>query len=99
MSDEVRKISLVIREEQYQQLNKAGVNVSGLIRDLIDDHFSQHAITINVSEETRHIYDQIVSTSQDGDNEIEPYFRHALRSMLKDKIKGMEKIQQLLDKK
>lgn len=99
MDEDVRKISLVIREEQYRKLSEAGVNVSGLIRDLIDDHFSRHAIIINVSEETRTLYDQIVSQAPGGDVEIEPYFRAALGELLKTKMKEMEKIHQKLVKK
>jgi len=96
MEAETRRISLVIREDQYQKLSKEDVNVSGLIRDLIDDHYSKHSITLNVTEETRKLYDKIVSESPQGDVDIEPYLRAALKSMLADKIKEMEKLQRSL---
>jgi len=95
---DTRRISLVIREDQYQKMSTDNVNVSGLIRDLIDDHYSRHSITLNVSEETRTLYDQVVSKAPKGDTDIEPYFKSALREMLKDKIHQMEKLSKELDK-
>ena len=95
---DTRRISLVIREDQYQKMSTDNVNVSGLIRDLIDDHYSRHSITLNVSEETRILYDQVVSKAPKGDTDIEPYFKAALREMLKDKIQQMEMLSKALDK-
>lgn len=99
MNTDMRRISLVIREDQYHQLTAAKVNVSGLIRDLIDDHYSRHSITINVTEETRALYDHVVSRAPDGDKEIEPYLKTALHAMLKDKIRQMEQLEKSLEEK
>lgn len=96
MEQELRRISLVIREDQHQRLSRSNVNVSGLIRDLIDDHYSDHSITLHVSEETHALYSQVVAESPQGDVDIEPYFRRALRDMISDKIKAMEQLQNLL---
>ena len=93
MEQETRRISLVIREDQYQQMSKSDVNVSGLIRDLIDDHYSAHTIALHVSKETHDLYTRIVSEAPRGDLDIELYFRAALRDMLSDKIKEMENLQ------
>lgn len=98
MDSEMRRISLVIREDQHQKMAEDNVNVSGLIRDLIDDHYSGHTITLHVSEETHALYTQIVSDTPKGDTDIEPYLRRALREMLSDKIKKMEKLQDFLSK-
>lgn len=98
MEEGSHRISLVIREDQYERLSQAGVNVSGFIRDLIDDHYSRHSVTINVTEETRALYDQLVSNAADGDKEIEPYLRQALRLMLQDRIRRMEKLAKELDR-
>lgn len=98
MESEIRRISLVIREDQYQKMSKLNVNVSGLIRDLIDDHYSEHTIVLHVSEETHDLYSCIVAEAPQGDVDIEPYLRRALREMLSDKIKQMEKLQDLLKK-
>jgi len=92
MSDEFRRISLMIREDQHLRLLELGVNMSGLIRSLIDDHLSESKITLAVSEETAHLYQQIVSHTGSTDADIEPYLRVALKRMLKDRITQMEKL-------
>jgi hypothetical protein len=90
----LRRISLMVREDQYQALSDRGLNVSGLVRDLIDDYLSEHKITIGVGEETRSLYDQIVANTGSTDVEVEVYFREALKHMLRDKIKAMQKLEE-----
>ncbi len=92
MSEQIRRISLMIREDQHERLAKLGVNVSGLIRSLIDDHLSEHKITLGVTEETANLYHQIVSNTGSTDEDVEPYLKAALKEMLKTKIKEMEKL-------
>jgi Na+-transporting NADH:ubiquinone oxidoreductase subunit NqrA len=96
--DGQRRISLMIREDQYQKILAADINVSGLIRDLIDDHFGEHSVTITLTQETRALYNKIVSSTGGGDTEIEPYLKTALKMMLKDKIREMERLQKSLEK-
>jgi len=92
MSDEFRRISLMIREDQHGRLLDLGVNMSGLIRSLIDDHLSDSKITLAVSEETADLYRQIVSHTGSTDADIEPYLRAALKRMLKDRIARLERL-------
>jgi hypothetical protein len=68
--------------------------VSGLVRDLIDDYLSQHTITISVGQETRSLYDQIVANTGSTDVDVEIYFKEALKHMLRDKIKAMQKLEE-----
>lgn len=97
MTDEFRRISLMIREDQHARLVELGVNMSGLIRSLIDDHLSESKITIGVSEQTAHLYQQIVSNTGSTDADVEPYLRAALKKMLKDRIAQMEKLHRTLE--
>ena len=92
MTDEFRRISLMIREDQHVQLLDLGVNMSGLIRSLIDDHLSESKITVAVSKETADLYRQIVSNTGSTDADVEPYFRAALKRMLKERITQMERL-------
>ena len=87
------RVSIMMRRDQHDDLQKMGVNVSGYIRDLIDDRLSNHIIMINVGEDTKKIYDQIISHSGEHDRELEPYLREALRNMLAEKIKQMQQLQ------
>lgn len=93
---EFRRISLMIREDQHEALSALGVNVSGLIRDLVDDYLSEHTVTIAVSEQTRALYQKIVADTGSGDHEVEPYLRKALRELLDQKIREMEKLRKSL---
>ena len=96
MTEEFRRISLMIREDQHLRLLELGVNMSGLIRSLIDDHLSESKITLAVSEETAHLYQQIVSNTGSTDAEVEPYLWAALKKMLKDRITQMERLHRTL---
>lgn len=92
MNEEFRRISLMIREDQHERLLELGVNMSGLIRSLIDDHLSESKITLAVTEQTAHLYQQIVSHTGSTDADVEPYLRAALKKMLKDRIAQMERL-------
>ncbi|MDH3625796.1 MAG: hypothetical protein OEQ49_18165 [Myxococcales bacterium] len=92
MTEAFRRISLMIREDQHEQLAELGVNMSGLVRSLIDDHLSESKITLAVSSETADLYREIVSNTGSTDADIEPHLRAALKSMLKDRIARMEKL-------
>lgn len=92
MTDAFRRISLMIREDQHEHLVELGINMSGLVRSLIDDHFSESKITLAVSPETADLYRELVANTGSTDADIEPYLRAALKSMLKDRIARMEKL-------
>lgn len=89
---ELRRISLMIREDQYEEVGKRGLNLSGLVRDLLDDHLSEHKITISVSEPTRELYDRIVSNTGSTDADVERYLKDALQLLLDGKIQEMEQL-------
>ncbi len=91
-----KRISLMIGEEQHEKLLETGANISGLVRDLIEDHFSEHTITVAVSEETRNLYNQIISNTGSTDEEFEPYLKKGLKEMLGAKIKSMGKLHKSL---
>jgi len=93
MEKSLKRISLMVREDQYEGLNARGLNVSGLIRDMIDDYLSDHKIILNVSEDVRQLYDEIVSNTGATDNDIEPYFKNSLQDLLKNRIKKMQELQ------
>lgn len=92
MTEPFRRISLMIREDQHEHLAELDINMSGLVRSLIDDHLSEAKITLAVSAETADLYREIVSNTGSTDADIEPYLRIALKRMLKDRIARMEKL-------
>jgi len=96
MAEDLRRISLMVREDQHEQLLKAGLNVSGLVRDLMDDYLSEHKITLSVTEETRRIYDQVVSNTGATDQDLEVYIVKSLKELLKERIREMQDLEKKL---
>lgn len=91
-----RRINIVILEHQYRALTDKNLNVSGLIRDLLGDYLSQSAITVQVSEETREIYDTVVSNTGAEDEDIEIHLRRALAGVLEEQIDKMRELHRQL---
>lgn len=87
----------MIKEDQYKEIVDSGLNLSGLVRDLLDDHFSEHKITLSVSEETRKLYDLIVSNTGSTDEDVEKYLKSTLKLLLDDRIKAMQTLQKNIE--
>ena len=86
----LKRISLMLREDQHHSLGEKGLNLSGYIRDLIDDDLSDSKVTIRVSSETKELYDKVVSNTGSDDEAIESYLKESLRQLLQDKIGEMQ---------
>jgi hypothetical protein len=89
MSQKLKRISLMIRDDQHQKINERGLNVSGLFRDLLDDYLSEHKVTLSVSQETKEVYDMVISNTASSDEELEKYLKESLKNLLKEKIEYM----------
>tara|TARA_R110002072_G_scaffold64203_2_gene159302 strand:- start:147529 stop:147825 length:297 start_codon:yes stop_codon:yes gene_type:complete len=89
-NQELKRISLLLREDQYKELNKKNINLSGLIRDLLDDHLSESKVTLAVSDETAELYNTIISDTGSSDSQLEKHFRKSLKDLLNEKIKYMQ---------
>lgn len=98
MAKDLKSVCLMIRKDQYDQLQDMKVNVSGFVRDMIDDRLSESNIVLNVSLETRALYDKIISISPRGDEDMEPYLRDALKNMLDKYIKEMQQLHEDIGK-
>ena len=98
MSSELKRISLMIREDQYIGVNASGINLSGLVRDLIDDYLSEHKIVVSVTRETKELYDLIISNTGSTDIDLEEYLKKGLKELLRDKIKSMQDLEKQLSK-
>ncbi len=98
MPAKYRRINVMIGDDQHRALAERGLNVSGLIRDLVGDYLSRHVVTVQVSEETRRIYDLLVANTGTSDREIEAHLRAALAKVLRHKISEMKLLQRRLAK-
>lgn len=89
----LKRISLLLREDQYKKIVDKQVNLSGLVRDLVDDHFSDFKITLSLTEETHELYQKIIANTGGSDEDLEAYFKEALHQYLKQRIKEMQKME------
>lgn len=96
---ELKRISLFIGEDQYDSISSKGLNLSWLLRDLIDDYLSAKKIVLEVGDETLELYQKIVGGTGTLDSEFEPFFRDALKEFLKGKIEAMQKLEKIVAKK
>lgn len=96
MSEAYKRINIMILESQHEALGDRGLNVSGLIRDLIGDYLSSSTITLQVSEDTRELYETVIANTGADDADIEPPLRRALAEVLERKIGDMQKLHKRL---
>lgn len=89
----LKRVSLLVGEDQYDKITQKQLNLSWLMRDLLDDYFGQSKISIEVGPETYALYQKIVSGSGQLSREFEPYFRDALHLFLKSRIEEMQKLE------
>ena len=88
----VKRISIMIGEQQYEQLSQAGLNISALIRDLIEDHFNESVISLRVSKKTQQLYTKIVSNTGATDEDIEPLLVDVLRKLLDERLQKIRSL-------
>ena len=96
---ELKRISLLIGEDQYEQVTKRNLNLSWLLRDLLDDYLSSNKITIEVTDESQSLYQKIVFGTGALDKEFEPFFKDALHQFLKSRIETMQRLEKDVAKK
>lgn len=93
----MKRINVTIRADQYEQIGQEGLNASGLIRGLLDDHFSDEKIVFSVSRETRQFYEQVISNFGGEDKELEAFFRKALDEYLVEKTEQIAALRKTLN--
>lgn len=96
-NQELKRISVLVREDQYKALSKKNINISGLIRDLIDDHLSESKVTLAVTDETVELYNTIISGTGADDSQLEKYFRKSLKQLLNERIEFMKELSTKID--
>lgn len=97
-SGKFRRVNVLISHEQYQAVHEAELSLSGLVRDLLADRFSQTLIMLSVSKETKQLYDSVISNFGSDDRELEPYLLQALDAFMRDKVATIETLREKLKK-
>ena len=90
MESHYKRVNIMILEDQYQRLSELQLNVSGLIRDLLGDYLSANVVTVQVSEDTKRLYDEVIANTSSTDHDIEVHLREALAKVLEKRIAEMQ---------
>lgn len=91
-----KRVNVLIRPEHYDHIVKENLSLSGLLRDLLDDRFSETTITLSVSKASKQLYDNIISNFGISDEELAEYMVEALDKFLVDKGKEIERLREAL---
>jgi hypothetical protein len=94
-----RRVNILIEEPQYREIQRRRLNLSGFIRDLITDSFSERHVVLSVSQRTRELYNEIISNFGATDEELESCLVRALDELLQMKAKDIETVRRRLLKK
>jgi hypothetical protein len=93
----IKRISVMVGERQYERMIKGGLNISAFIRDLIEDHFSAHVISLSVSPKTHDLYMKVISNTGATDEDLEPLFVKVLKELLEARIQKIKVLQSELE--
>jgi hypothetical protein len=84
----------MIGDDQYEKISARKLNLSWLVRELLDAYLNDNEISLKVTNETRELYEKIIGgQSTDPDPEFEPFLKDALRKLLKLKIEKMQTLE------
>lgn len=89
-SEHFKRVNILVRPDQHKQVMSAGLNMSGLMRGLLDDHFSDEKIVLSVSPRVKEVYQLLISNLGAEDRELEIYFLEALDTFLADKTRQID---------
>ena len=89
-SEHFKRVNVLMRHDQHQRVVSTGLNMSGLIRGKLDDHFSDEKIVLSVSPKVKQVYQQLISNLGAEDRELEIYFLEALDKFLADKTRQID---------
>ena len=89
-SENFKRVNVLLRPDQHERVVAGGLNMSGLIRGLLDDHFSDEKIVLSVSPRVREVYQLLISNLGAEDRELEIYFLEALDKFLAEKTRQID---------
>lgn len=92
-----RRVNITLPEQQHDELQRRGANVSGVIRTLLDGYLSQSTISLRVDEATRHLYDEVLRSTGASEQELARALIQALQLVLRRKVDELEKLRKKLE--
>jgi hypothetical protein len=99
MTKNLKRVNILITHEEYAEISKRGLNLSGLVRDLLHDRLSGAQIVLSISAQTRAFYDNVISNFGATDKDLEPYIVEALDRFLEHRGKEINAMRKKLKRK
>ena len=94
--DKFKRTNILIRPDQYEKVHEKGLNLSGLVRGLLDDHLNDDRVVFSVSSQVKGIYQQVISNFGAEDRDLEIYFMQALDKYLEEKTDEIASLRQAI---
>ena len=82
MKENLKRVNITIPESYHEQVKERGLNLSGLVREALEDQLSPDKITLSVSEKTHELYMQLFQHHGATDQEFESYLTEALKKYI-----------------
>lgn len=99
VAEKLKRINILVKPEQVEQVARAGLKMSGLVRDMLDDYFSEYKVVLSLSPKAKRLYDNVVSNFGVEDKDLEPYFIQALDKFLEQKTREIDALRKGIGKK
>lgn len=91
-----RRVTILIREDQYEHVQKMGWSLSPLVRDLLDDRLSSNKVILSLSDDGKQLYDALTASIGTNDLDLEPFFLNALDAFLGSRLKDLQALREKL---
>jgi hypothetical protein len=96
VEESVHRINITVLQSQYETLTQRGLNVSALIRQLLDQYLGGRTITLHVDPETQQLFELLRSEAGVQHQDLVDELKPALRRLLDKRLKHLESLRKKL---
>lgn len=89
MKEKLIRVNITLNEKLHKKVHTKGLNLSGLVREKLEDHFSNHTITFSVDKKLKNKYEELTSILNISDSDIQPFIDQAINEFIKVKKKEL----------
>ena len=82
MKEKLKRVNITIPESYHDEIKDRGLNLSGLVREALEDQLNPHKITLSVTEKTHELYMKLFNHNGVTDKDFESYLTEALKKYI-----------------
>ncbi|WP_419172330.1 hypothetical protein [Halobacteriovorax sp.] len=95
----MKRVNISIDESLHKKVHEDNLNLSALVREKLEDFYSESKITVSVTQEIHELYNKAMALTGGSDEELSPYISEAIIKYLANKKEDLNKeIDELLKK-